>query len=204
MKFSSETRLLGTLGVLVTATIACIGLIFVKDKPRQETGTDLRTSAFKQSNRWPKKADTVDVGSTRPSSERTPAVQETGEATFIPEEWESPLMDVLQNEKQGNNERVRGLIYIATVTARGVPSVQEECLKHLLYSLSDNDRDLFQLLSTTSSIPIEVRKRFLQQTLDLRPQDLCIWLSERLIKNQDAALVQIGQSYLKQVESEPQ
>jgi hypothetical protein len=204
MKFSSETRFLGTLGVLVTATIACVGLIFVQDKPREETGTDLRTSAFKQSNNWPKKPDTLDVGSTRPSLERTHAIQETGEATVIPEEWESPLMDVLQNEKQGKNERVRGLIYIATVSAKGVPSVQEECLKHLLYSLSDNDRDLFQLLSTSSSIPIEVRERFLQQTLDLRPQDLCIWLSESLIKNQDAALVQISQSYLKQVESEPQ
>jgi hypothetical protein len=113
-------------------------------------------------------------------------------------------MDVLMNQSQSSQERAQGLIHMATVGACGVPRVQEECLKHLLYSLSDEDRELFKQLATDNSIPLGLRKAFLQQTLTLRPQELGVWLSESLRTNQETSLVSITQKYLQEVASTPQ
>jgi hypothetical protein len=74
-----------------------------------------------------------------------------GQPELIPEEWEAPLFDILLDEKQDMNQRNARLLELATGAAKGVPSVQEECLMHLLFGLADDDGARFLAVATNEA-----------------------------------------------------
>ena len=205
MSFSPAARSGAVLGVLITLAAAISYILTAPASNSLKKGAKTTPArASKQSEPQSRKGPSVEVGLTRPALDKVIPSQETAETAPIPEEWEIPLMDALINQNQSSEERAQGLIRIATVGACGVPRVQEECLKHLLYSLSDEDRELFKLLATDNSIPLGLRTAFLQQTLALRPQELGVWLSESLSTNKETSLVSITKNYLQEVALTPQ
>lgn len=130
------------------------------------------------------------------------ATQSAGPATngaqsaLIPEEWEQPLFDILFNEELTMDQRNAGLINLATGPAKGVPSVQEECLMHLLFGLSDDSGTQFLTVATNTAIPIGMRAEFLKQALEMRPQELGEWLSQQVSNHYESEISTIARLYL--------
>ena len=91
---------------------------------------------------------------------------------------------------------------MATATAKNVPSVQRECLKHLIYSLQDTDTELFLLVSTNPAIPLQMRVEFFQEVLGIRPDELCESLCSRLAVTKEAPLAGYAISYLNDRKAE--
>ena len=120
----------------------------------------------------------------------------------VPLEWEEPLFKILLDQKEGSNNRCLKLIEMATATAKHVPSVQRECLKHLIYSLQDTDTELFLLVSTNPAIPLQMRVEFLQDVLGIRPDELCESLCSRLAVTKEAPLAGYAISYLNDRKAE--
>lgn len=115
----------------------------------------------------------------------------------IPKEWEEPLMTILLDPRGSPQERCLKLIDLATRKAKGVPVVQRECLKHLIYSLQDNDWNSFLFLSTNSAIPLPLRIQFVQEVTGIRPDDLSEWLCANLSQSPEAALAGFAKGYLE-------
>jgi hypothetical protein len=121
---------------------------------------------------------------------------------LVPLEWEEPLFKILLDQKEGSNNRCLKLIEMATATAKNVPSVQRECLKHLIYSLQDTDTELFLLVSTNPAIPLQMRVEFFQEVLGIRPDELCESLCSRLAVTKEAPLAGYAISYLNDRKAE--
>jgi len=105
------------------------------------------------------------------------------ESTLVPEEWEQPLFDILMNEEQSMDERNARLLELATGPARNVPSVQEECLMHLLFGIPDSNAPQFLAVATNPAIPVQMRAEFLKEALAMRPNEVGEWLSQRVINH---------------------
>jgi hypothetical protein len=122
----------------------------------------------------------------------------TEETDFMPVEWEEPFLDIMEQEGQCMRERNARLIEFATVRAVGVPSVQEECLRHLAYGLNSDQKDEFYNLAVSSSIPLALRKRFLGWVLDMgRNDEFVIWLCRSLRSHGNADLVAFAKSRIE-------
>ena len=119
-----------------------------------------------------------------------------GQPELIPEEWEKPLFDILLNEELTMDQRNAGLIDLATGPAKGVPSVQEECLMHLVFGISDYNGAQFAAVATNPAIPVGMRAEFLKQALKMRPQELGEWLSQEVSNHYEADISAIGRLYL--------
>jgi hypothetical protein len=130
------------------------------------------------------------------------ATQSSGRETngahsaLIPEEWEQPLFDILLNEELTMDQRNAGLIDLATGPAKGVPSVQEECLKHLVFGISDDSGAQFVAVATNPAIPVGMRAEFLKQALEMRPQELGEWLSQQVSNHYETEISTIARLYL--------
>ena len=120
----------------------------------------------------------------------------------VPLEWEEPLFKILLDQKRGSNQRCLKLIEMATGTAKYVPSVQRECLKHLIYSLQDTDTELFLFISTNPAIPLQMRVEFVQEVVGIRPDELCESLCLRLAVSKEAPLAEYAISYLNDRKAE--
>lgn len=123
---------------------------------------------------------------------------------LMPEEWEAPLFDILLDEKQDMAQRNARLLELATGAAKDVPTVQEECLMHLLFGLADDDGTRFLAIATNPAIPVGMRAEFLKQALEMRPQELGEWLSEQLSNHYEPEISTIGRLYLLDRKAEPQ
>lgn len=119
-----------------------------------------------------------------------------GQPELIPEEWEEPLFDILLDEKQDMDQRNARLLELATGAAKGVPSVQEECLMHLLFGLADGDGAQFVAVATNPAIPVGMRAEFLKQALGMRPQELGEWLSQQVSNHYEPEISSIARLYL--------
>ena len=115
---------------------------------------------------------------------------------LIPEEWEQPLFDILLNEEITMDQRNAGLIDLATGPAKGVPSVQEECLMHLLFGMSSNSGAQFVAVATNPAIPVGMRAEFLKQALEMRPQELGEWLSQQVSNHYEPEISAVARLYL--------
>ena len=115
---------------------------------------------------------------------------------LIPEEWEQPLFDILLNEEITMDQRNAGLIDLATGPAIGVPSVQEECLMHLVFGISDDNGAQFVAVATNPAIPVGMRAEFLKQALEMRPQELGEWLSQQVSNHYEPEISTIARLYL--------
>ena len=111
---------------------------------------------------------------------------------LIPEEWEQPLFDILLNEEITMDQRNAGLIDLATGPAIGVPSVQEECLMHLVFGISDDNGAQFVAVATNPAIPVGMRAEFLKQALEMRPQELGKWLSQQVSNHYEPEISSIS------------
>ena len=119
-----------------------------------------------------------------------------GQPELIPEEWEAPLFDILLDEKQDMEQRNARLLELATGAAKDVPSVQEECLMHLLFGLTDDDGARFLAVATNSAIPTPMRAEFLKEALAMRPTELGEWLSQQVSNHHEAEISSVARLYL--------
>lgn len=124
---------------------------------------------------------------------------------LMPLEWERPFLEVMTKKGQSMQERNNRLIKLATSEAQGVPSVQEECLRHLAYGLSNEQKTEFLSLILNQNIPIELRKKFFTMLIEMqRPDELIKWLcksisstKEREFLNEAKSRIQNFEEYLK-------
>jgi hypothetical protein len=131
----------------------------------------------------------------------TPEAAETpGESRLVPEEWEEPLFAILTDEEQGLAMRNARLIELATGPARNEPTVQEECMLHLLFGLADSDGAKFLLVVTNPAIPVEMRADFLREVLAMRPIQTGEWLSEQISSHHEPAISSTGRLYLRDLQ----
>lgn len=133
----------------------------------------------------------------------TPATNDA-QSALIPEQWEQPLFDILLNEDLTMDQRNAGLIQLATGPAKGVPSVQEECLMHLLFGISSNSGAQFVAVATNTAIPVGMRAEFLKQALEMRPQELGEWLSQQVSNHHEPEISTIARLYLLDLKADPQ
>ena len=140
---------------------------------------------------WDQKPDSNQVDLIPSQTSNEDPVRES-----VPLEWEEPLFKILLDQKEGSNNRCLKLIEMATTTAKYVPSVQRECLKHLIYSLQDTDSNLFMLISMSPAIPLQMRVEFVREVLEIRPDELCEWLCSKLAVTKEPQLVECALSYL--------
>jgi len=112
----------------------------------------------------------------------------------IPLEWEKPLFAILDQENM--DLRNKGLIQLATVTAKHVPRVQAECLAHLTYSLGESDYKDYLSLARNDSLPIQSRVLFLEQTFEIRPPEFSLWLAQNLAKDTQGNIASLAKQFL--------
>jgi hypothetical protein len=112
----------------------------------------------------------------------------------IPLEWEKPLFAILDQENM--DLRNKGLIQLATVTAKHVPRVQAECLAHLTYSLGETDYKDYLSLARNDSLPIQSRVLFLEQTFEIRPPEFSLWLAQNLAKDTQGNIASLAKQFL--------
>jgi len=109
---------------------------------------------------------------------------------LMPIEWEGPFLEVMTKKGQSMHERNDRLIKLATSEALGVPSVQEECLRHLAYGLSNEQQAEFLSLISNQNIPIELRKKFFSMLIEMkRPDELIGWLCKSISSQQERELL---------------
>ena len=119
-----------------------------------------------------------------------------GQPEIIPKEWEEPLFEILLDEKQDMDQRNARLLELATGAAKGVPSVQQECLMHLVFGISDDNGAQFVAVATNPAIPVGMRAEFLKQALEMRPQELGEWLSQQVSNHYEPEISTIARLYL--------
>jgi hypothetical protein len=108
-------------------------------------------------------------------------------------------MDILVDLDQGPDRRNQRLIELATVSANGVPQVQRECLRHLVFGLSSKDGALFLHLATNPVLPATMRIEFLQRTLDMRPPQLGEWISQQLSRHHEPEIGDTARRHLSEI-----
>jgi len=108
-------------------------------------------------------------------------------------------MGILVDTNQGTDRRNQRLIELATVSANGVPQVQQECLRHLAFGLPSEDGALFLHLATNPVLPANMRIEFLQQTLTMRPPQLGEWISQQLRQHHEPEIGDIARRHLLEI-----
>jgi len=119
-----------------------------------------------------------------------------GENQLVPEEWEAPLFGILLDTNGGMDTRNARLLELATRNAIREPLVQQECLRHLLFGLSDDDGALFLAIATNPVVSLRMRSEFLKEALVLRPTQLGEWLSGQLGSHHEPEIRQLALRYL--------
>jgi len=127
-------------------------------------------------------AASKDVAAVHPS--RTAAPERA--ADKITAEWEQILVAAFTEGDPPLEESNRRLMTIAMQHAVGSPRVQQECLAHLVYGLPDEDLESFRSLALIPSIPVELRRAFVQEVLSSRPPELSRALIATLSSNSEA------------------
>lgn len=138
--------------------------------------------------------DAVPIVSITDRSEELPAAPAKNQ--LVPEEWEAPLFGILMDTNRGMDERNVRLFEFATREAIREPLVQQECLRHLLFGLSDDDGTLFLAIATNATVPVGLRAEFLKEALVLRPTQLGEWLSGQLGNYHEPEIRQLALRYL--------
>lgn len=119
----------------------------------------------------------------------------------LPKEWEEPLFAILNDPNQDSGLRSSRLIQMATVDAKHVPRIQEECLRHLAYSLSDENPEIIFQVATHGAVPAYIRKEFVERVFEVRPEELCEWLAKRLLASGDPVMTAEGAMFLNNFNS---
>jgi hypothetical protein len=198
------------LPALIVATAACILVIGLRltNPPSEAESSLLGEERDKTKDIRKAVAGIADLDAGSKMIVETFATQSAEPATngaqsaLIPEEWEQPLFDILLNEDLTMDQRNAGLIDLATGPAKGVPSVQEECLMHLLFGISSNSGAQFVAVATNPAIPVGMRADFLKEALAMRPAELGEWLSQQVSNHHEPEISTIARLYLLDSRSE--
>jgi len=113
----------------------------------------------------------------------------------IPLEWEQPLFAILNRTNIAL--RNQGLVNMALNTAVHVPRIQAECVKHLTYSLSEEDYAQFLLLIRNPALPLDIKSEFLSDALRVRRSEFAFWLASSLANDPQVAIASLAKDYLK-------
>ena len=124
-------------------------------------------------------AASKDVAAVQPSHTDAPEWA----ADNIPAEWEQILVAAFTEGDPPLRESNRRLMAIVMQRAVGVPRVQQECLAHLVHGLPDDDLESFRSLALSPTIPVELRRAFVQELLSSRPPELSSALIAALSNN---------------------
>ena len=112
----------------------------------------------------------------------------------IPLEWEQPLFAILNQTNPAL--RNQGLINMALNTALHFPRIQAECVKHLTYSLSEEDYAQFLLLIRNPALPVDIKSEFLSDTLRIRRSEFAFWLASSLANDPQVSVASLAKIYL--------
>ena len=120
------------------------------------------------------------------------------EPDYLPAEWEGVLFDILTDEGAEMAERNARLMDLATGRAKNIPEVQEVCLQHLSFSLSDGEvEDILKVLRHPS-LPVEMREEFFAKILEMRPVSIGEWLSNQTIHHHEPAIRNLAVAFLQE------
>jgi len=190
------------------AVFACAAVLWLSRPDQQQPAASAARSEDRPDARlrsWPEEHDptasrsaALDAGPEESPESPAPAA----ESALVPEEWEPPLFEILLDTEQGMDRRNARLIELATVSARGVPTVQQECLRHLVFGLSNNDGALFLDLTTNPVVPVTMRYEFLKEALGMRPVQLGEWLSRQLSNHHEPEINGLARRYLLDIARE--
>ena len=86
---------------------------------------------------------------------------------------------------------------MALNTAVHVPRIQAECVKHLTYSLSEEDYAQFLLLIRNPALPVDIKSEFLSDALRVRRSEFAFWLASSLANDPQVAIASLAKDYLK-------
>ena len=113
----------------------------------------------------------------------------------LPVEWEPQMFAAL--DQTNPIMRNQSLVHLAVTTAVHVPRVQAECLKHLAYSLSEEEFAQFLFLIRNPSLPISVKKEFLSDSLRIRRQEFALWLAKSVAHDPQSEIAELANRYLR-------
>lgn len=112
----------------------------------------------------------------------------------VPLEWEQPLFAILNQTNPAL--RNQGLINMAINTAVHIPRIQAECVKHLTYSLSEEDYAQFLFLIRNPALPIDIKSEFLSDSLRIRRSEFAFWLASSLAHDPQVSIANLAKIYL--------
>jgi hypothetical protein len=136
-----------------------------------------------------------------PSSEERPNANEDM-ANPLPIEWEDSFFSILNNSTSREDRNTK-LILFATTSAKYSPRVQQECLSHITYGLTENDGDLALQVLKDDRIAISARRQMFKDLLKIRSDDFCYYLSSGLVSVGDQGISSEAKAnLLKYVKSE--
>ena len=129
-----------------------------------------------------------------PSSEERPNANEDM-ANPLPIEWEDSFFSILNNSTSREDRNAK-LIIFATTSGKNSPRVQEECLSHITYGLSDAESDLALQVLKDDRIAVNARRQMFKDLLKIRSDDFCYSLSSSLISVGDQGIATEAKSNL--------
>ena len=120
----------------------------------------------------------------------------------LPNEWEDSFFSILNNSSSREDRNTK-LILFATTSAKNSPRVQQECLSHITYGLTENDGDLALQVLKDDRIAISARRQMFKDLLKIRSDDFCYYLSSGLVSVGDQGISSEAKAnLLKYVKSE--
>jgi hypothetical protein len=120
-------------------------------------------------------------------------------STPIPLEWEQPLFAILDQTNPAL--RKQGLINMAVHTAAYVPRVQADCMKHLAFSLSEEDYAQFLYLIRNPALPVTIKANFLSDSLRIRRKEFSVWLAKSLINDPQPEISSLAVGFLNKTQN---
>jgi hypothetical protein len=112
-------------------------------------------------------------------------------------EWGPVIMDALKPRYEGNPNKNQRLIQIAVVEAQGVPSVQETCLRHLTFSLSNEEAGELYKLAVNQSLPLSGRRYLVDKSLRIRSPEVAGWMAGQLVRHPEPEIAKLASRYLE-------
>jgi len=119
------------------------------------------------------------------------------EAVEMDPAWAPVVMEALKPRSEGNPNKSQRLIQIAVVEAQGVPSVQETCLRHLTFSLSNEEAGELYKLAVNQSLPLSGRRYLVDKSLRIRSPEVAGWMAGQLVRHPEPEIAKLASRYLE-------
>lgn len=124
-------------------------------------------------------------------------LQIPAEAVELDLAWQPIVMEALKLGSEGNPNKNKRLIQIAVVEAQGVPGVQETCLRHLTFSLSNEEAGELLKLAANQNLPLSGRRYLVDKSLRIRSPEVAGWMAGQLIQHPEPEIAKLANQYLE-------